>query len=72
MICSSRTRVRDSAGRGVVHAIKPFAVDEVGRTPDGALLFTGLRDIGIRTSEVNEMIVATGLPPDLSHRAKAP
>jgi thioredoxin reductase len=59
-------RVRALAERGVLDVVKPFAVGEIGHTPDGALLVTGLDSIGTRTVEVDEMVVATGLRPDLS------
>lgn len=60
------TRVRDLAARGVLDIMKPFAVHEVARTPDGTLLVTGTSNTGIQTVAVNEMIVATGFRPDLS------
>ncbi len=60
------TRVRDLAVRGVLDIVKPFAVDEIARAPDGALLVTGMGEAGMLTIAADEMIVATGFRPDLT------
>lgn len=59
-------RVRDLAARGVLDIVKPFAVNEIARTPDGALLVTGISDAGLLKIAADEMIVATGFRPNLT------
>lgn len=59
-------RVRALVDEGVVQLIAPFALDEVSRDAAGALIVQGTSTEGPRSIEVDEMIVATGLRPDLS------
>lgn len=55
-------RLRHLVETGVVELLAPFAVDEIGRAADGSL---AISDAGGRVVEVDEMVVATGLRPDL-------
>lgn len=51
---------------GKVDVISSFSLDEVAVSPVGSLLVTGERDGMATTIAADEMIVATGLRPDLS------
>lgn len=55
-------RLRSLVETGRVELVAPFGVDEIGRAGDGSLL---VRDTGGRKVEADEMVVATGLRPDL-------
>jgi thioredoxin reductase len=58
-------RVRALVEHGVLDVVKPFAVDAIGRAASGRLLVTGLDGTGTRAIELDEMVVATGLRPDI-------
>ena len=55
-------RLRGLVDRGALRLLAPFAVDEVGQAPDGSLL---IRNTEGREVTADEMVVATGLRPDL-------
>jgi len=55
-------RLRSLVETGMVELVAPFGVDEIGRAGDGSLL---VRDTRGREVEADEMVVATGLRPDL-------
>jgi thioredoxin reductase len=56
-------RLKAHIESGRVQLLAPFMVDEIRRLEDGML---DVRDAGGRSVEVDEMVVATGLRPDLS------
>ncbi len=58
-------RVRSLVEQGALELLKSFAVEELDRTSDGALFVSGVDDSGGRSIEVDELVVATGLRPDL-------
>ncbi len=60
------TRVRDLAARGTLDIVRPFAVDEIARSPDGTLLIAGAGGTGRLTIAADKLIVATGFRPDLA------
>lgn len=60
------TRVRDLAARGALDVVRPFAVDEIARAPDGTLLVAGAGGTGRLAIAADELIVATGFRPDLA------
>ncbi|WP_225769579.1 NAD(P)-binding protein [Inquilinus sp. Marseille-Q2685] len=59
-------RVRALVDQGAIEILTPFALDEITRGAGGTLVVAGISDGGTRSVEVDEMIVATGLRPDLS------
>lgn len=60
------TRLRAFVERGALSVVAPFATDEIGRTADGTLLVFGEGRGGRVAIEADELVVATGLRPDLS------
>lgn len=59
-------RLRALADAGVYEIVAPFAADAIETAPDGRLSVLGDRDGTVRSIEADEMVVATGLRPDLS------
>jgi hypothetical protein len=59
-------RLRALVERDALRVVAPFAVDGIGRAADSALLVAGEGRDGRLTVEADELIVATGLRPDLS------
>ena len=55
-------KLRRLVETGAIELLAPFAVDEIRRGPDGSLQIFGAEG---RAVEVDEMVVATGLRPDL-------
>lgn len=55
-------RIRTLVERGVVHLITGWRTDRLERTPDGIVVFAGAHAL----APVDEIIVATGLRPDLA------
>ena len=55
-------RLRHLVEQGAVELLAPFSVDELRRGADGSLLVVSLEG---RKTEADEMVVATGLRPDL-------
>ena len=51
---------------GAFQVLAPFAIDEIERQPDGSLAVLGEGQDGPDSVVVDEMVVATGLRPDLS------
>ena len=60
------TRLHQLVDAGTFHVIAPFALDGIESAPQGNLLVAGESDGVPKTIAVDEMIVATGLRPDLS------
>ncbi len=60
------TRLHELVDAGALEVIAPFAVDEIARSLEGGLLIAGESDDVPTTIAVDELIVATGLRPDLS------
>jgi hypothetical protein len=63
-------RLRELVERGAFRVVSPFAADEIGSTADDALLVTGEAEGERLTIETDELVVATGLRPDLSFLAE--
>lgn len=59
-------RLRALAEAGAYEIVAPFAVDAIEAAPDGNLRILGDRDGTAHEVEADEMVVATGLRPDLS------
>ncbi|WP_342238832.1 NAD(P)-binding protein [Inquilinus sp. OTU3971] len=59
-------RLRALADAGAYEIVAPFAVDAIETTSDGGLHVLGDRDGAAHAIEADELIVATGLRPDLS------
>jgi len=59
-------RLRALAEAGAYEIVAPFAVDAIETASDGNLRILGDREGTARTIEADEMVVATGLRPDLS------
>lgn len=59
-------RLRALADAGAFEMLSPFSVDAIESAPDGSLRVFGDQDGTPRDIEVDEMVVATGLRPDLS------
>lgn len=59
-------RLRALAEAGAYEIVAPFAVDAIETIPGGGLRILGDRDGAVHAIEANEMVVATGLRPDLS------
>ncbi|MFE0758440.1 NAD(P)-binding domain-containing protein [Inquilinus sp. NPDC058860] len=59
-------RLRALAETGAYEIVAPFAVDAIETTPDGGLRVLGDRDGAVHAIAADEMVVATGLRPDLS------
>lgn len=59
-------QIKDIVEQNVFEPLAPFAVDRVDRAGGGSLLVVGAGMAGRQVIEVDEMIVATGLRPDLS------
>jgi len=59
-------RLRTLADAGVYEIVAPFSVDTIETAPDGRLRVIGDRDSAMHAVEADELIVATGLRPDLS------
>lgn len=60
------TALRDRVDAGAFEVAAPFSVDSIERQFDGSLLIQGEGDGELRTFLVDELVVATGLRPDLS------
>jgi thioredoxin reductase len=60
------TRLRALADAGAFEMLSPFSVDTIESAHDGSLCVLGDQDGTLRDIEVDEMVVATGLRPDLS------
>ncbi len=56
-------RLRAHVESGRIRLLAPFTLDAIGRTADGRL---DICDAGGRAVQVDEMVVATGLRPDLA------
>ena len=59
------TGVRELAERGLLTVLNPFAVELIQQTANGALSVTGRDDLGSRSVQTDELVVATGFRPDL-------
>jgi thioredoxin reductase len=59
-------RLRELVERGAFRVVAPFAADEISSTADDALLVAGEAEGGRLAIEADELVVATGLRPDLS------
>jgi thioredoxin reductase len=59
------TQARQFVEQGVVRPVAPFALDRIERGQGGSLLLVGLGAGGEEAIEADELIVATGLRPDL-------
>jgi len=59
-------RLRALAEAGAYEIVAPFAVDAIETAPDGRLRILGDRDGVVHAIEIDELVVATGLRPDLS------
>lgn len=59
-------RLRALADAGAFEILSPFSVDTIETARDGSLSVVGDQDGAERRIDVDEMIVATGLRPDLS------
>lgn len=59
-------RLKALVEQGRSKVLAPFAVEEIAPGPDGSLLVMGEVEEGQEAVTVDEMIVATGLRPDLS------
>ncbi|MGO1078258.1 NAD(P)-binding protein [Inquilinus sp. CA228] len=59
-------RLRALAEAGAYEIVAPFAADAIETTSDGGLHVLGDRDGVMHTIEADELVVATGLRPDLS------
>lgn len=59
------TRVRAMAEAGGLQVVHPFAVEEIRHAPDGSLLISGADGDNSREIGADELVVATGLRPDL-------
>ena len=64
------TRLRALVERGAFRVVAPFATDEIRRGIDGSLQVAGEGRDGRLTIEADELVVATGLRPDLSFLAE--
>jgi thioredoxin reductase len=60
------TRLRYLVDTGALEVLAPFALDSIESAPQGGLVVAGERDGTAATVAVDELIVATGLRPDLS------
>jgi thioredoxin reductase len=60
------SRLRALVEQGALQVVAPFAVDTIERAADGALLVAGDSDGEPLTIAADELVVATGLRPDLS------
>ena len=58
--------LRALVAEGAVETVAPFALAEIARSADGGLLLTGDGAAGPVTLAADELVVATGLRPDLS------
>lgn len=56
-------RLKGHVEAGRIRLLAPYAVDEIRRSADGSL---EVRDVGGRAVQADEMVVATGLRPELS------
>jgi hypothetical protein len=63
-------RLRELVEQSAFRVVSPFAADEIGSTADDALLVTGEAEGERLTIETDELVVATGLRPDLSFLAE--
>ncbi|WP_230983174.1 NAD(P)-binding domain-containing protein [Inquilinus limosus] len=59
-------RLRALADAGAFEILSPFTVDVIDAAGDGSLRVIGDQDGAERTVDVDELVVATGLRPDLS------
>lgn len=59
-------RLRALAEAGAYEIVAPFAVDAIETLADGGLRVLGDRDGAMHAIEADELVVATGLRPDLS------
>jgi thioredoxin reductase len=64
------TRLRELVERGAFRVVAPFATDEIGSTAEGALVVAGESDGRRLAIEADQLVVATGLRPDLSFLAE--
>ncbi len=60
------THLKDLVTTGRVTVLAPFAVDTIENPPDDTLLVQGLADQAGSSVTVDQLVVATGLRPDLS------
>ncbi len=60
------TRLRALVSAGTIAVVAPFALDAITCSPAGSLLLAGDADGVATTIAADDMIVATGLRPDLS------
>jgi thioredoxin reductase len=58
------SRIREAVEAGVIEIVAPFRIREIAAADDGVDV-TGETEGGLKTVQVDEMIVATGARPDL-------